>query len=153
MIRPSLISVFLVSILGVAAQDALTPEICSTYDVERVAAPADSAHAIAADALIASGTFARVFEARAVLHTGVGVGNISGGGTNTYGAYFTFEFDADSLPDGVCDEIPTSGGGALCTKSNWLSSPSGLKTINVMMGPSDAIVFYGCTPPPTEYFG
>jgi hypothetical protein len=59
--------------------------------------------------------------------------------------------NASVLPDGVCDTIPAHGGGDLCTRSDLF--PDSRETVNFMLGPSDAIVFYGCTPPPVDYFG
>lgn len=66
------------------------------------------------------------------------------------GAYFTYVLNASALPDGVCEKIPKHGGDALCVSSDMF--PNG-ETVNFMMAPSDAIVFYGCTPPPVDYFG
>jgi hypothetical protein len=79
------------------------------------------------------------------------MGNATGGGTNTNGVYYTYAWDAtNALPQGVCEQIPTHSGGALCQSSD--AYPGG-ETLNLMLGPSDAIVFYGCTPPPVDYFG
>jgi len=140
------------------AADVLTPAMCASHDTAAVFGPAAAVHNSAANQLLApsasgGGGFARVVEGRAVLHTGVGVGNFSGGGTNTNGAYFTFEWDSSVLPDGVCDSIPTSSGSDACPSSKDPFFPSGFKTLELMLGPSDAVVFYGCTPPPVEYFG
>jgi hypothetical protein len=78
-------------------------------------------------------------------------GQQNGGGSNTNGVYFQYMWDTSALPDGVCESIPTFIGGELCATTSD-QFPNG-STVNLMLGPSDAIVFYGCTPPPVEYFG
>jgi hypothetical protein len=129
----------------------LTPELCALHDARETTPPASNTHAAAASALLDSGTFVRVVEGYAILNTGVGAGNHTGGGTNTDGGYFTFVWDSSAaLPEGVCSSIPTFGGFDLCPPSD--TYPGGA-TKNLMMGPRDVVVFYGCTPPPVEYFG
>jgi hypothetical protein len=66
------------------------------------------------------------------------------------GAYFTYVLSSTSLPSGVCESIPNHAGDDLCKVTDEF--PEG-ETLNFMLAPSDAIVFYGCTPPPVAYFG
>jgi hypothetical protein len=71
-------------------------------------------------------------------------GEANGGASNTDGSYGRYLFDAaDVLPAGVCD-VPSFNGQARCSVMD--------KTGGLMLGPADAIVFIGCTPPPVRYF-
>ena len=66
-----------------------------------------------------------------------------GGGTNTFGSYGTFYFDASEVfPDGVCN---------LSTKLCF-SDGSVNRTFSFMLGHADAIAFIGCTPPEMRFF-
>ena len=85
-------------------------------------------------ARVANGTARLTFEAR----------GISGNpldfdiGWDVDGAYLTYAFAEDALPDGMCDNVKT---GTLCAGEAFV------------LGPADAVAFYGCTPPPVAYFG
>jgi len=133
-----------------ADSNVVTSDICASFDQNEITQKADEAHAITSDYLLSEGNFSRVVNGFAKLAIGVGASKLFGGGTNTNGAYFSYYLDASVLPDGVCDDIPTHSGDEMCSNSSVYENG---ETQSVMLGPSDAIVFYGCTPPPVEYFG
>ena len=66
----------------------------------------------------------------------------NGGGSNTFGSYGSFLFTgSDIFPEEFCN-IPTNDGTARCIPY----------TDSFILGPADAVVFIGCTPPSVRYF-
>jgi hypothetical protein len=80
-------------------------------------------------------------------------GNDNGGGTNTEGYYTTALFNGTEIfPPGVCEKVPGSDGSSpRCLDDPASMALAGLTT-SFMLGPRDAVVFVGCTPPPVKYF-
>jgi hypothetical protein len=77
------------------------------------------------------------------------IGEQSGGGTNLYGVYGAAVFNSsDILPESVCTSVDSQ-----TTNASVCGNQTAPWTLNFMLGPSDAIVYVGCTPPPVKYFG
>ena len=123
---------------------ALSPPVCGT-----ASAPAEAAAlAAAADAALVPSRFARVATGVARFAYGDSTTNF---GTNPDGVYLAYFLDADAaLPDGMCDAIVTPMG-PLC--SGMFTRASANETSMFVLGPADAVAFYGCTPPAVRYFG
>ena len=66
----------------------------------------------------------------------------AGGGTNTMGSYNSVLFNGTSLfPGDMCEAVPALSGDTRCGYTD-----------SFLIGASDAMVIYMCTPPPTRYF-
>ena len=66
----------------------------------------------------------------------------AGGGTNTLGSYNTAIFNGTQLyPGDMCEAVPGLDGKPRCGY-----------TESFLLGPSDVMVFYMCSPPPVRYF-
>ena len=69
----------------------------------------------------------------------------NGGGTNPFGAYVSYVWNATSaLPPGACEELED-----LCS----IDEQGNAWTVHIMLAQSDAVVFTGCTPPKMRYYG
>jgi hypothetical protein len=68
----------------------LNVDNCASFNQAEISQSTDAAHSSAAQQLLNQGTFARVVDGYAQLHTNVAVGNLTGGGTNTNGRKFHF---------------------------------------------------------------
>ena len=144
----------LILLAATCAANALTPlspAQCLSAAVDDVWSVSSSVVDSADALLLASGKFARSVQGFAFLAQDNG--NATGGGTNTDGFYISYGFDTAALPEGMCSSVPSHMGGTLCHDD--LSAPFGNTsvTLNFVLGPADAVVFYGCTPPPVDYFG
>ena len=144
---------------------ALTDLQCSTLSSSDLWTEASSVADKATEKLLADGRFERVVDGFAFLATGSDNCNGTGGGTNCDGFYVTYGFDQAALPQGVCEDVPRHptdcgdvkaklGLCGLCMGP--ASTPIGDNvtfTANFVLGPADAVAWFGCTPPPSEYFG
>ena len=146
------------------SSSGLSPSQCSTESAMDLWSTASSIADAATEELLQSGAFDQVVNGFMFTVTTADNCNQTGGGTNCDGFYVTYGFDIKSLPDGFCDEIPKhpqdcgplkaalgvcrlcfSGGSPLGENTSW--------TANFVLAPGDAVAFFGCTPPPVEYFG
>jgi hypothetical protein len=96
------------------------------------------------DSVLIPKYFSRVENGFMVVAVNEQDGEDNGGRTNPEGSYGQYLFDSKSvLPDKACG-IPDRYGHSYC-RDNGLTG-------SFMIGPADAIVFVGCTPPPLRYF-
>lgn len=132
----------------------LSPDVCSGADIGSVYSSAVAVVDKVSEKLLKSGAFSRSIQGFAFLAVDSSNANSTGGGTNPDGAYVTYAFEKNALPDGMCESIPTHMNQEICHFQE--TTPIGNNvtwTANFVLSPSDAVLFYGCTPPPLNYFG
>jgi len=128
---------------------------CDSFDQTQLYVGAMNVVTPAEKALMESGRFARVSEGWAVTIVNSTTGEAMGGGTNPMGSYQVYFFNGyEVLGEDFCDAVPS------CTESSGKQScrprcASGANSsiFSFALGPADAVVYTGCTPPPVEYFG
>ena len=133
-----------ITLLIVLINGKLTTELCQSYDESKLYQESLFISNKVDDILVPD-VFAKVVTGVMVVIVDEDDGEEAGGGTNTAGSYQTFIFNGTEIfPDGICD-IPGNEGGPRC-------DPDTGSTISFLLGPTDAISFVGCTPPPMKYF-
>jgi len=137
---------------------SLTPELCAAEGGAKAAAAARGTLDAATARMVredGSGPFVGYADGVLALTADNTTGMVLGGGSNPSGYYMTYIFDANaSLGPGACDELergPEQSPGVVC---HPLGADEVVEAVQIFfLGPSDAVVFHGCTPPPVHYFG